>query len=120
MASAVVMVRTALAVAVALMAAVTIQMQEIPMVVVVLALVDVALPLALASALAAAAVAAAVACQPSIHELSGMRMSALKQRALAAGVGRSAVDEVDDSEEPKEAIIGLLLDVDILANSLKK
>eukprot|EP01052_Picozoa_sp_SAG31_P023688 SAG31_NODE_1969_length_6771_cov_17.211331_7_plen_1242_part_01 len=38
-----------------------------------------------------------------------MRMSALKKRALTAGVDRSAVDAVDDSEEPKEAIIGLLL-----------
>ena len=46
------------------------------------------------------------------EELSGLKMSELKKRAVAARLESSAIDDVDDSENPKEAIIALLLDAE--------
>jgi hypothetical protein len=42
-------------------------------------------------------------------ELAQLRMSALKKRAVAEGVGEEELEEAGDSEEPKAAIILLLL-----------
>eukprot|EP01051_Picozoa_sp_SAG22_P028573 SAG22_NODE_10147_length_550_cov_1.097561_1_plen_102_part_01 len=39
------------------------------------------------------------------EELSGLKLSALKRRAIAAGVESSAIEDVDDSDDPKEAMI---------------
>ena len=44
-------------------------------------------------------------------ELVGMRVSALKRRARAAGVAAGAVDGVDDTDDPKAAIVTILLEV---------
>eukprot|EP01050_Picozoa_sp_SAG11_P019096 SAG11_NODE_2989_length_2787_cov_1.598586_3_plen_237_part_01 len=45
-------------------------------------------------------------------EMSTMKMSALKSRALGLGVDAAAVDGVDNSDDPKQEIIALLLDVE--------
>eukprot|EP01050_Picozoa_sp_SAG11_P017680 SAG11_NODE_2574_length_3208_cov_1.487938_1_plen_492_part_00 len=42
-------------------------------------------------------------------ELVTMKISALKKRALAAGIDASAVDAVDDSDDPKQSLVALLL-----------
>jgi hypothetical protein len=42
-------------------------------------------------------------------ELTGMKMSALRKRALAADVGSDALEVVDDSDDPKTAMVALLL-----------
>jgi hypothetical protein len=44
-------------------------------------------------------------------ELTPMRMSVLKKRALAAGVNEEAIEEAMDAEEPKEAVLALLLEL---------
>jgi hypothetical protein len=41
--------------------------------------------------------------------LEGMRLSELKQRAIAAGVDGETVDGVDGADDPKGALIGTLL-----------
>eukprot|EP01052_Picozoa_sp_SAG31_P023153 SAG31_NODE_1888_length_6987_cov_1.481852_3_plen_177_part_00 len=43
------------------------------------------------------------------EELTSLEMSVLKRRALAAGVKSAALDDVDDHDNPRRAIIELLL-----------
>ena len=43
-------------------------------------------------------------------ELTPLKVSALKRRALAAGVGQEALEEVDDADNPKEAIVSIIVD----------
>jgi hypothetical protein len=42
-------------------------------------------------------------------ELTPLTIKALKRRALAAGMGSDAVEDVDDADDPREAIIEILL-----------
>jgi hypothetical protein len=44
-------------------------------------------------------------------ELAPMKMSHLKKRALVVGVDEEVLDDVDDADDPKEAILTLLLDL---------
>jgi hypothetical protein len=44
-------------------------------------------------------------------ELAPMKMSVLKKRALAAGVDGEAIENVDDADDPKEAVLTLLLEL---------
>ena len=43
-------------------------------------------------------------------ELAEMRLSALKRRALSAGLSQAAVEGVDDCEDPRQAILDLLIE----------
>jgi hypothetical protein len=43
------------------------------------------------------------------QELGGLKMSALKKRALAAGVGEEELDDTADSDNPKGAVVGILI-----------
>jgi hypothetical protein len=52
-----------------------------------------------------------------ISELTPMKMSLLKQKALEQGAAQDQLDEVDDSDDPREAVIGLLL---VLHENLQK
>ena len=45
-------------------------------------------------------------------ELAVMRISQLKRRAVAAGAGQAQVDDADDADEPRAALIELLLKAD--------
>ena len=45
-------------------------------------------------------------------ELAGMKLSVLKKRAAAAGVELDAIDDALDLDDPKEAIIAILLEVE--------
>eukprot|EP01046_Picozoa_sp_COSAG06_P015371 COSAG06_NODE_982_length_11218_cov_22.274845_1_plen_1477_part_00 len=49
-------------------------------------------------------------------ELQSMRPSARKQRAVAAGVSASDFDDIDDSEDPTEALISAILARDQLSS----
>ena len=42
-------------------------------------------------------------------ELSGLRLKELRQRARERGIGAEALEEAADSEEPKAAVVELLL-----------
>ena len=42
-------------------------------------------------------------------ELSGLRLKELRQRARDRGIGAEALEEAADSEEPKAAVVELLL-----------
>jgi hypothetical protein len=42
-------------------------------------------------------------------ELAGLKPSALRKRALAAGVGEAAVEEAQDSADPQVAMVELIL-----------
>ena len=44
-------------------------------------------------------------------QLTPLRVKQLKQRALAAGVDSKTIEDVDDADDPKEAIIVILLEV---------
>jgi hypothetical protein len=39
------------------------------------------------------------------------KVSALKKQAVVAGIDQTAIDQVDDNDEPKNALVGLLLDL---------
>ena len=49
-------------------------------------------------------------------ELQSMRPSARKKRAVAAGVTEAEIDEIDDSEDPAEALISAILARDQLSS----
>jgi hypothetical protein len=50
-------------------------------------------------------------------ELVLMKLSVLKKRALSAGMASEAVEAVDDADDPKEAIVALLVEVQAKARS---
>ena len=41
-------------------------------------------------------------------ELGGLKLSALRQRAEAAGLGSAAIEDATDQDDPKAALIQLL------------
>ena len=41
--------------------------------------------------------------------MAGLKPSALRKRALAAGAGEAAVEEAEDSADPKTAMVELIL-----------
>jgi hypothetical protein len=42
-------------------------------------------------------------------ELEGMKVSELRRRVIAAGASPGQLDEADDAQSPKEALIGLVV-----------
>jgi len=46
------------------------------------------------------------------EELEGLKKSELRKKAEAAGATTEAIDTADDSDDPKEAFIQLILDLD--------
>lgn len=64
-----------------------------------------------ADAVAASSPAVATSTEQSgaASQLSKMKLSILKKRALAAGADPQAIEEADDAEIPKDAVVGMIL-----------
>jgi len=71
-----------------------------------------------AAAQAAQAEAKAAAAEAALRqELEGLKMTALLKRARAGGIDQESLDEVQDGESPKDALIALLVDAELRAGA---
>jgi tetratricopeptide (TPR) repeat protein len=68
---------------------------------------------ALAADVAAAAAAAAASRQALVSELGGLKLKVLKKRARAAGVDEEKLEDTDDADDIKGAVIALIVHAEL-------